>query len=59
MAHLSSVGTGTMGQAIAALARTGGHTVQLLGSGDLDTPVTGDVVVLAVWLGRRGHRPAR
>ena len=48
MAHLSILGTGNMGQAIAGIARTGGHTVQLLGSGDTDTAVAGDVVVLAV-----------
>ena len=48
MAHLSILGTGNMGQAIAAIAGTGGHTVQLLGSGDVDTPVAGDIVVLAV-----------
>jgi 8-hydroxy-5-deazaflavin:NADPH oxidoreductase len=48
MAHLSIVGTGTMGQAIAGVAGKGGHTVQLLGSDDVDTPVNGDIVVLAV-----------
>jgi 8-hydroxy-5-deazaflavin:NADPH oxidoreductase len=48
MAHLSILGTGNMGQAIAAVAAKGGHTVQLLGQGDTDTPITGDVVVLAV-----------
>lgn len=48
MAHLSILGTGSMGQAIAAVAARGGHTVQLLGSGDGSTPVTGDVVVFAV-----------
>ncbi|MFM6848292.1 MAG: NADPH-dependent F420 reductase [Terrabacter sp.] len=48
MAHLSILGTGTMGQAIASVAAKGGHTVQLLGQGDTDTPITGDVVVLAV-----------
>ena len=48
MAHLSILGTGNMGQAIAGIARTGGHTVQLLGSGDTDTAVAGDVVVLPV-----------
>jgi len=48
MAHLSILGTGNMGQAIAALADKGGHSVQLLGSADVDTPVTGEVVVLAV-----------
>jgi 8-hydroxy-5-deazaflavin:NADPH oxidoreductase len=48
MAHLSILGTGNMGQAIASVAGKGGHTVQLLGQGDTDTPVSGDVVVLAV-----------
>ncbi len=48
MTHLSILGTGSMGQAIAAVAAQGGHTVQLLGSGDIDTAVTGDVVILAV-----------
>jgi 8-hydroxy-5-deazaflavin:NADPH oxidoreductase len=48
MAHLSIIGTGNMGQAIAALAGNGGHTVQLLDTGDAGTPVSGDVVVLAV-----------
>ncbi len=48
MTNLSILGTGNMGQAIAAVAGTGGHSVQQLGENDLDTPVTGDVVVLAV-----------
>jgi NADPH-dependent F420 reductase len=48
MAHLTILGSGNMGQAIAAVATKGGHTVQLLGSKDTDTPVSGDVVVLAV-----------
>lgn len=48
MAHISILGTGNMGQAIAAVAARGGHTVQLLGESDTDTVVTGDVVVLAV-----------
>jgi NADPH-dependent F420 reductase len=48
MARLSIIGTGNMGQAIAAIAGKGGHSVQLLGSGDADTAVTGEVVVLAV-----------
>ena len=48
MAHISILGTGTMGQAIAAVAGRGGHTVQLLGASDTDTAVTGDIVVLAV-----------
>ena len=48
MAHLSIIGTGNMGQAIAAVAGRGGHTVQLLGQADSQTEVTGDIVVLAV-----------
>lgn len=48
MAHLSIIGTGTMGQAIAAVAGKGGHTVELLGQGDAETPVSGDIAVLAV-----------
>ncbi|WP_406830600.1 NADPH-dependent F420 reductase [Pedococcus sp. KACC 23699] len=48
MAHLSIIGTGTMGQAIAAVAGRGGHTVQLLGQSDSATSVTGEIVVLAV-----------
>ena len=48
MAHVSILGTGNMGQAIAAVAGRGGHTVQLLGAADSDTQISGDVVVLAV-----------
>ena len=48
MSHLSVLGTGNMGQAIASVAAKGGHTVQLLGQDDSDTPITGEVVVLAV-----------
>lgn len=48
MTNLSILGTGNMGQAIASIAAKGGHSVQQLGENDLDTPVTGDVVVLAV-----------
>jgi NADPH-dependent F420 reductase len=51
MAHVSIIGTGNMGQAIAGLVRTGGHTVELIGHADTDQPVTGDVVVLAVYYG--------
>ena len=47
MAHLSIIGTGNMGKAIAAVAAAGGHSVQQLGQGDTE-PVTGDIVVLAV-----------
>ena len=48
MAHLSIIGTGNMGQAIASVAGKGGHTVQLLGQNDNHTAVNGDIVVLAV-----------
>ena len=48
MTDISIIGTGTMGQAIAAVAGRGGHSVQLLGRADAATPATGDVVVLAV-----------
>jgi NADPH-dependent F420 reductase len=48
MTNLSILGTGNMGQAIASIAAKGGNSVQQLGENDLDTPVTGDVVVLAV-----------
>jgi NADPH-dependent F420 reductase len=48
MAHVSIIGTGNMGQAIASVVNKGGHTVELLGRSDGDKPVTGEVVVLAV-----------
>jgi 8-hydroxy-5-deazaflavin:NADPH oxidoreductase len=48
MARISIIGTGNMGQAIAALAGKGGNSVELIGSSDAGTQVTGDVVVLAV-----------
>jgi 8-hydroxy-5-deazaflavin:NADPH oxidoreductase len=43
--HVSIIGTGKMGQAIADLVTKGGHTVELLGK---DDPATGAIVVLAV-----------
>lgn len=48
MTSISIIGTGNMGQAIAAVAGKGGNTVQLIGDGDTGTQVTGDIVVLAV-----------
>ncbi|EYR62570.1 diguanylate cyclase [Actinotalea ferrariae CF5-4] len=48
MSTVSILGTGNMGSAIAGLVEKAGHAVQLLGSQDAGTPVTGDVVVLAV-----------
>jgi NADPH-dependent F420 reductase len=49
MTSVSILGTGNMGQAIARVVEKGGNTVQLLGSSDVDQPVTGDIVVLAVY----------
>jgi NADPH-dependent F420 reductase len=48
MAHVTIIGTGNMGPAIAGVVRKGGSTVDLLGRDDADTPATGEVVVLAV-----------
>jgi 8-hydroxy-5-deazaflavin:NADPH oxidoreductase len=48
MAHVSIIGPGTMGQAIAGVVGRSGNTVELLGRSDADKPVTGEVVVLAV-----------
>lgn len=41
MTHVSIIGTGNMGQAIAAVAGRGGHAVQLLGQDDHGTEVSG------------------
>jgi NADPH-dependent F420 reductase len=48
MTSISIIGTGNMGQAIAAVAHRGGHDVQSIGHNDGDVTVTGDIVVLAV-----------
>ncbi|GAA2697383.1 NADPH-dependent F420 reductase [Actinoplanes palleronii] len=48
MAHISIIGTGNMGQAIAGLVTKGGNTVETVNSAQTGTPVTGDIVVLAV-----------
>ena len=48
MAHVTIIGTGNMGQAIAKIAVAGGNSVEQLNTSDADRPVTGDVVVLAV-----------
>ncbi|WP_296604807.1 NAD(P)-binding domain-containing protein [Nocardioides sp.] len=48
MTIISIIGTGNMSQAIASVAAKGGHSVQQLGQGDLDTAITGEIVVLAV-----------
>ena len=48
MAHVSIIGTGNMGQAIAGVVTKGGNTVELFNENDAAKPLTGDVVVLAV-----------
>jgi 8-hydroxy-5-deazaflavin:NADPH oxidoreductase len=48
VAHVSIIGTGNMGSAIAALVTRGGNTVETLHRSDADKPVTGEIVVLAV-----------
>jgi 8-hydroxy-5-deazaflavin:NADPH oxidoreductase len=48
MTHVSILGTGKMGKAIADLVINGGNTVQTLGSTDADQAVTGEIVILAV-----------
>jgi NADPH-dependent F420 reductase len=48
MAHVSIIGKGTMGQAIAGIVTRGGNTVETFDSQDGAKAVTGDVVVLAV-----------
>jgi predicted dinucleotide-binding enzyme len=48
MSHVSIIGGGNMGQAIATIVLKGGNTVEVCNSNDTDKPVTGDVVFLAV-----------
>jgi predicted dinucleotide-binding enzyme len=48
MAHVSIIGTGTMGPAIASVVTNGGSTVELFNQQDHAKPLTGDIVVLAV-----------
>jgi predicted dinucleotide-binding enzyme len=48
MTHVSIIGTGNMGQAIAGVVTKGGNTVETFGPADGDKPLTGDIVVLAV-----------
>lgn len=48
MAHISIIGAGKMGQAITAALTRDDNVVDLLGKGDADKPVDGDIVVLAV-----------
>jgi hypothetical protein len=48
MSHISIIGKGNMGQAIAGIAAKGGNTVELFDTSDTDQVVAGDIVVLAV-----------
>ena len=49
MTHVSIIGTGNMGSALAGLVTKGGNTVETFNTSDTDKPVTGDVVILAVY----------
>lgn len=48
MTHITILGDGTMGQAIAGIVAKGGTTVEVFGSSDQDQSVTGSMVILAV-----------
>jgi NADPH-dependent F420 reductase len=48
MTTVTIIGNGNMGQAIAGLAGKTNRSVQVLDTADAQTPVTGDLVVLAV-----------
>ncbi|HET6651791.1 MAG TPA: NADPH-dependent F420 reductase [Nocardioides sp.] len=48
MSHVSIIGSGNMGQAIAGVVTKGGNTVEVLSTSDADRAATGDIVVLAV-----------
>jgi NADPH-dependent F420 reductase len=48
VAHISIIGAGNMGQAISSVVTKGGNTVEVFNSSDLDKPITGDMVILAV-----------
>jgi predicted dinucleotide-binding enzyme len=51
MAHVSIIGTGNMGSALSGLVTKGGNTVETFNTSDTDKPVTGEVVILAVYYG--------
>jgi predicted dinucleotide-binding enzyme len=48
MTTVSIIGTGNMGQAIAGVVTSGGHTAELIAHEEATKPATGEVVVLAV-----------
>ena len=47
MAHISIIGTGNMGSALARLVTKGGNTVEEFDTSTADKPITGDLVILA------------
>ncbi|MER7459253.1 NADPH-dependent F420 reductase [Micromonospora sp. NPDC126480] len=48
MTHVTIIGTGNMGTAIAGVVTAGGNTVDLLGHAEINQPAAGQIVVLAV-----------
>jgi 8-hydroxy-5-deazaflavin:NADPH oxidoreductase len=48
MAHVSILGKGNMGSAIAGIVTKGGNTVETFNTSDKGKPVTGEIVILAV-----------
>ncbi len=48
MSHVSIIGSGKMGRALAGLMTKGGNAVDVYDKADADKPVEGDIVVLAV-----------
>lgn len=48
MTAVTIIGPGNMGRAIASVVSKGGNEVQMLGRRDANTPVNGDIIVLAV-----------
>lgn len=48
MTHVSIIGTGNMGSAIAQVVTRGGNTVEVFNQSSAGTPLTGEIVVLAV-----------
>lgn len=48
MTNVTVIGNGNMGQAISGIVAKAGSSVQVLTSADVETPVTGEIVVLAV-----------
>jgi len=48
MTSVSILGKGNMGPVIAGIVEKGGNTAEMFDSSDIDKPLTGDIVVLAV-----------